>query len=426
NRAIVVESAQPFVEVSVAQPEIADVSPLSDRAIYIFGRARGVTTLTLLGENGQLIANVEIRVSADLSELKQRLAQVFPEEPIDVRPAGGGVILSGVVSGASVVDRAMTLANAYIGGNIVNMMSVGGTQQVAVKVRIATMERSIGKTLGISSTLGAGDANDTASFSTQTGTDSSFDPIENLITTTTSGFGSLGALFTFGDTGFLNIVINAAEDKGFIRTLAEPTLITRSGTTASFLAGGEVPVPVITEDGADVEFKTIGVSLSFLPTVLEDDLISIALSAEISDVDPSNSSLVTGAGGVVGSVVGFNTTRAETTVNLRDGESFAIAGLFSSFFSDGVGQVPWLGDIPVFGTLFRDTTFSSDEEEVVIIVTANLVVPVADEGLLAIPQDRIEIPNERSLFLLGRTEGPSREIGAPSQGFDGSFGYVVE
>lgn len=430
NRAIVVESSQPFVEVSVAQPEIADVSPLSDRAIYIFGRARGVTTLTLLGENGTLIANVEIRVQPDLAELKQRLREVMPNERIDVRPAGGGIILSGTVSGAAKIDRAMMLARSYTGDNVTNMMSVGGTQQVSLKVRIAEMSRSAAKDIGIST--GAVGATNRTSTLTETGNNLSVNPLADgvddaIFTQLLSGFGTFGAVFAIADSFLVGITIDALESKGFARLLSEPNLVALSGAEASFLAGGEVPIPILTEDGADVEFKPIGVSLNFLPTVLDDDLINIAVSTEVSAIDNTVSSFISGIGGNTVEVPGFTVRRASTVVELRDGESFAIAGLYQDDFTDAVSQLPWVGDVPVIGNLFRSTNFQRGESELVVVVTVNLVVPLQKGQQVSLPTDRVAIPNESELFLFGRTEGAlSPAGGLPSQGFDGSFGYVVE
>jgi pilus assembly protein CpaC len=431
NRAVVVESAEPFVEVSVAQPEIADVSPLSDRAIYIFGRARGTTTLTLLGEGGRLIANVDVVVTPDLSELKERLAETLPNEPIDVRSGGGGVILSGVVSGAAKIDQALKLAQAYTGGGVTNMMSVGGSQQVALKVRIAEMSRSAGKSLGLSTGAVRIDG-DTPSATFQTGDGVSVDPAaegdDPIFTNILSGFGTFGSVFEIANTFLVDVVLNAAESKGFARTLAEPTLIALSGSQASFLAGGEVPIPVFSEEGAGIEFKPIGVSVDFVPTVLDNDRINIAVSTEQSAIDPDNStSVISGLGGSSAEIVGFSTRRATTTVELRDGESFAIAGLYNEEFSDAVDQLPWVSDLPVIGNLFRSVSFQRGESELVIIVTADIVVPVEDEDLLSIPHDRIGIPNEAELFLFGRTEGdaPAGGVGA-GKSFDGSYGYVVE
>ncbi|MEM9782380.1 MAG: type II and III secretion system protein family protein [Pseudomonadota bacterium] len=421
NRAIVVESVQPFVEVSVAQPEIADVSPLSDRAIYIFGRARGATTLTLLGENGQLIANVDIIVGIDTSELKQRLAEVMPDEPIEVRTAGGAVILSGVVSGAAKIDTAMRLAQAYVGGAATNMMTVGGTQQVALTVRVAEIQRDQVKSLGVSFQGIGGDAGSDVQAGGQTG-----GGITGDVLNIAGGTGALGLIFDIADTAFFNLLISLNEEKGFARTLAEPTLIARSGSEASFLAGGEVAIPVVTEDGADITFKPTGVGLDFLPVVLDDDLMSISLEVEVTlplGADADTSTI--GAGGTVVSIPSFSTNRASTTVNLRDGESFAIAGLIQETFSDNISQFPWLGDLPVLGTLFRSTDFNTTESELVIIVTANLVVPTESDDLLSTPLDLFAVPSDRQLFLEGRLSVPSATA-LPSQAFDGPHGYMVE
>lgn len=428
NRAVVIDSAQPFTEVSVAQPEIADVSPLSDRSIYIFGRRRGATTLTLLGEGGRLITNVTIRVEPDLAELKERLSALLPREPIEVRTAGAGLVLSGVVSGKAKVDRAMELARAYAGDAVTNMMSVGGTQQVLLSVKIAEMSRSAAKEIGLS--VGLTSLTNRTATLIETGDNltvdggAAFDGDADTapFTQLASGFGTFGAVFSIANSFLLGVTIDALEDKGFARLLAEPNIVALSGNEAKFLAGGEVPIPAVDDDGnVEVEFKPIGVSLNFVPTVLDDDLINIALSAEVSTVDPA---LATESAGLT--ILGFNVRRATTAVELRDGQSFAIAGLYQDDFSDTVRQVPFLGDIPILGTFFRSAGFERGETELVIIITVNLVTPVDDVNALSIPNDRIGIPNARSLFLLGETEGPAALNDVQGQAFDGDFGYVVE
>lgn len=429
NRAVVVESTEAFVELSVAQPEIADVQPLSDRSIYILGKTRGSTTLTLLGEGGRLISNVTINVRPDLGELKQRLARLLPNDEIEVRSAAAGVVLSGVVSGAAKIDRAMLLARAYAGENVVNMMSVGGTQQVSLKVRIAEMSREAGKDLGIS--LGLASRNTRAQPFAQTGNSITNNLGEGNFSggegdtpqfgNVLSSFGVFGAIFSIANNYLLDVQIDALEERGFARLLAEPTLVALSGTEAEFLAGGEVPIPSVDDDGqTDVEFKPVGVNVVFQPTVLEDDLINLAVSAEVSTVDPALSTVSNEV-----NITGFSVRRATTTIELRDGQSFAIAGLFQEDFQDTVSQVPWLGELPVLGTLFRSADFQRDQTELVIIVTVNLVIPVDDESQLAIPQDRVRIPNETELFLLGETVG-GESVFSATQGFDGTFGYVVE
>ena len=425
NRAVVVESAQPFVEVSVAQPEIADVSPLSDRAVYVFGRAPGTTTLTLLGEGGQLITNVPIQVIPDVGTLKSRLREIMPDEDVEVRAAGGNVILSGTVSSAKKVDAAVRLATAYAGERIVNMMTVGGTQQVMLKVRVAEMSREATKALGIEfggfSTGGdvgffGGRGGGTVGVEETNIADPSFNL--NVLDVTDSG---LGLLARFGDFG-LNLAVNALEEKNFARTLAEPNIVALSGSSASFLVGGEVPIPVAEdEDTISVEFKRVGVILDFAPIVLTDDIINLSMSAEVSNVEGA----VTTEAGAVISLPTFSTNRSTTTVELRDGQSFAIAGLLRETFSDDISQFPWLGDAPILGALFRSSSYLNRQSELVVIITAHLVNPV-DEDLLAIPHDRIGIPNEEELFLRGNEWVGVDANDLQAQEFDGDFGYVVE
>lgn len=426
DRAVVLESGVRFLEVSVANPEIADVSPLSDRSVYIFGRRRGTTTLTLLGEGGRLITNVTIKVEADHSELKQRLRQLLPREPIEVRTANGGLVLSGVVSGKEKVDRAMTLARAYAGDAVANMMTVGGTQQVMLKVKIAEISRGNGKELGISFAGSGGNNNVAIGGSTGTGLrNDGAGGIDQLIPDLGSFAGYFGAAVRILDDLILAIQIDALEQKGFARTLAEPNLVALSGSEAEFLAGGEVPIPVLGEDGqVTIEFKPIGVNLIFRPTVLDSNIINLDLSASVSSPDAS---LSTTTGGI--EVLGFNVRRATTTVELKDGQAFAIAGLLRETFTDSIGQVPWLGDLPVIGPIFRSTNYQKNLSEVVIMVSAHLVAPVDDESELSLPTDRIAIPNERQLFLSGMTHdgaGPGEGEAYTGAGFDGDYGYVVE
>ncbi|MGF1444775.1 MAG: type II and III secretion system protein family protein [Pikeienuella sp.] len=437
NRAIVVESSQPFTELSIAQPAIADVQPLSDRSIYILGRSRGKTTLTMLGEGGRLISNVTIEVQPDISELKERLRTILPEEDIEVRIAGGSIILSGTISGAEQQDRALRLARAYAGDAISNMMTIGGTQQVALKVRVAEMSRNALKDIGVSiAALGSGrrfatdnvtgDAlNLTEPLSSPAGPDAPSGSVGNLagIERVFSGaFGAFGAIFAVADNFILDIELDLLEAKGFAKVLSEPTLVTLSGTRASFLAGGEVPIPEVDAEGnVEVGFREVGVRVVFVPMVLDGSLINLAVEAEVSAPNPS---LSTTTGGV--EVIGFDVRRAVSTVELRDGQSFAIAGLYQEDFADNIEQVPWLGDLPVIGTLFRSADFQRNESELVILVTVNLVTPVDNEAELALPTDRFGVPTEFELFLLGNiVEGGGANL-LTTQGFDGDFGYVVE
>ncbi|MEM9061305.1 MAG: type II and III secretion system protein family protein [Pseudomonadota bacterium] len=443
DRAIVLDSRVQFVEVSVANPEIADVQVISNKSIYIFGRRRGTTSLTLLGENGRLITNVLIRVEADHSELKERLKQILPNEPIEVRTANGGLILSGVVSGKAKIDKAMSLARAYGGDAVTNMMSVGGTQQVMLKVKVAEIERSAGKDLGVSlglrgstgraapqvvtgNSFSVPDGGGARPFPTEPSGGTTGDGLTRIIPVAPAFAGAFGAIFTIANSFILDVQIDALEQKGFAKTLSEPNLVALSGQSAEFLAGGEVPIPVQGSDGEiSVSFKPVGVNVNFLPQVLDNDLINVSVSAAVSEVDPAVS---TSSGGV--EIVGFQTRRASTVVELRDGQAFAIAGLLQESFQDTVSQVPWLGDLPVLGTLFRSANFQRGESELVIFVSVHLVTPVNSEDELTLPTDRIRIPNEAELFLFGRTDGGptfgASGSGLENAGFDGEYGYVVE
>ena len=396
NRAIVVES-----EVPVANPAIADIASLSDRTIYVLGKAAGSTTMTLLDPNGQLIANVDLRVQPDLTEFKERLGEILPGEQIEVRTANDGIVLSGRVSGARKVARALELAERYAPGRVTNLMMVGGSQQVMLRVRFAEMRRSVAKELGsfLGGDAGFGGAADTGSF-----------------TAGTNGGGELNVQLGFGGVA-IDLMMQALETRGVVRTLAEPNLVAISGQDANFLAGGEYPTPAA--DGA-IEYRPFGVQLLFKPTVVDGDLINLEIGTVVSSLDTSNALVLNGD-----TILGFSTRSANTTVEIRDGQSFAIAGLLQDDFRDVNNQVPWLGDVPVLGALFRSAEYRREQTELVIIVTAHLVVPTSAEAL-ALPTDRMRIPTEEELFLFGRVEGRSTTSGNDVGGLTGTTGYVLE
>ena len=436
SRAVVVEADTPFAEVSIANPAIADISTLSDRTLYVLGKAPGRTTLTLLGPDGRLITNVEIHVTPDIAEFKERLQQILPGEPIEVRTANDGIVLSGTVSSIEKLDRALDLANRYAPQRVSNLMMVGGTQQVMLKVRFAEMQRSVSKQLegGLLYNLFAGDLAATGGggngFLTSTqgvpDPNTGLEAIVGAFDTNNSANGS--ALFSF-DLGSLElgILLEALENKGVVRTLAEPNLTTLSGQEARFLAGGEYPIPVDAGDNKiAIEYKPFGVELNFTPRVVDGDRINLELAAAVSAVDTTLASTVGGGN----TFTAFSRRDANTTVELRDGESFAIAGLLQDDFRDLAGQVPWLGDIPILGTLFRSADYERKQSELVIIVTPHLVSPTRGEAL-ALPTDRIRPPTEAELFLFGKTAARNRpRSGAAGevaqQDFNGSYGYVLD
>ena len=418
NRAVVVESDTSFSEVSIANPGIADISTLSDKSIYVLGKTPGRTSMTLLSPEGKLISNVEIHVSPDIAEFKERLKQILPGEPIEVRTANDGIVLSGTVSSAAKLDRALDLASRYAPDRISNLMSVGGTQQVMLKVRFAEMQRSVSKS--ISSSLAGATTNGGIETGQWLSGDNALSNAQSSLKTGTEGFARLG-----GAVGGLEfaVLLEALESKGVVRTLAEPNLTALSGQEAKFLAGGEYPIPVAQDDNTvTVEYKPFGVELNFTPTVVDGDSINLIINASVSSID-SSTTLKTGSL----TINSFKRRETSTTVEMRDGESFAIAGMLQDDFRDLNGQVPFLGDLPILGALFRSAAYQRSQTELVIIVTPHLVTPTRGEAL-ALPTDRVQIPTESDLFLFGRTEGKQKGAAGEvaRQDFSGSYGYVME
>ncbi|WP_425045928.1 type II and III secretion system protein family protein [Primorskyibacter sp. S87] len=428
NRAVVVESEVPFAELSIANPGIADISSLSDRTIYVLGKSPGLTTLTLLDAAGQLITNVTVRVAADVTEFKERLRQILPGEKIEVRTANDGIVLSGTVSSTQRLQRALDLAERYAPERVSNLMTVGGVQQVMLKVRFAEMQRSVTKALSSSIGLSGGGADlaingGSGSLNTQPALTNALNGNIPLANTNTGAF-LFG--FTAGSVQ-VRLLLEALEQKGVVRTLAEPNLSALSGQEATFLAGGEYPIPVAQRDGLfSVEYKPFGIELQFVPRVVDDDIINLEMLAAVSAIDPSTSVTINGF-----DIDAFSRRETSTTVELRDGESFAIAGLIQDDFRDNSAQLPWIGDVPVLGGLFRSADFQRSQSELVIIVTAHLVTPTRGEAL-ALPTDRVKPPSEADLFLFGRvarTDNGGGNSGASEvakQDFSGSYGYVME
>ena len=429
NRAVVVESDSPFTELSIANPGIADISSLSDRTIYVLGKEPGRTTLTLLGGDGRLITNVEVHVTPDIAEFKERLGQILPGENIEVRTANKGIVLSGTVSSISRLDRAMELAQRYAPDRVSNLMSVGGTQQVMLKVRFAEMQRSVSKSLSSSIALQGAALNNGLSIVGGTNGAANSSALSTTINGSLPATNESNGAFLFGFNAGgveVGILLEALESRGVVRTLAEPNLTALSGQEAKFLAGGEYPIPVSQDGGSiSVQYKPFGVELNFTPRVIDTDIINLELSAAVSSLDTTNGITTNGF-----TIDAFKRRETSTTVEMRDGESFAIAGLLQDDFVDLNGQVPWVGDIPILGSLFRSAEYARSQTELVIIVTPHLVTPTRGE-ILALPTDRVQPPTERDLFLFGRVaaETAPKTGGAGEvarQDFSGSYGYVLD
>lgn len=437
NKSQVVSADRPIAKALVGNAEIADVLPLTDRSIYVLGKKMGTTSLTLYDGSGRVLSIMDIAVGPDVIALEDQLHQIVPGENIEARISNKSIVLTGLVNSAGAADRANQLAKAFIdekeGGSVINLIGMGSSQQVMLEVRFAEVTRNTGKDIGVRfSAQSRG-----GSFQGVTGNGSGFVPGTpgTLQTTTTNGstvtqitgatlpflssipitdsFGVFSKMFTLGNVN-ITAMINALETRGLAKTLAQPTLVALSGEKASFLAGGEFPVPVNqngngTTGSITVEFKPFGISLAFTPTVLLDKTISMIVEPEVSAIDPNASLRL---GDIV--IPGLRTRRASTTLELRDGESFALAGLLSKDFQTTVDQIPLLGSIPIIGALFRSSSFKKDETELLIVVTPHLVQPIRPEQV-RLPTDRVLDPREEDTILLGQPYRPTKvEPAAPA------------
>jgi pilus assembly protein CpaC len=425
NKSQTLRVPRPFARVAIGNPEIADVSPVTTSVAYLLGKQIGTTNLTLYDKAGGVIAVVDVTVGPDAMGLKQKLAEILPTESLGVQVANDTLILSGTASSAAALQRAAAIAEAYAPKRVMNMASVGTAQQILLEVRFAEMQRGTVKALGINSVAFGGPARNTLTA-------------EGVLTTggtaTSPGVGvngTFGAALRFPG---LNVAFQALENKGLIRTLAQPNIIALSGETANFLAGGEFPVPtgVAINGQVSIEFKQFGVALAFTPTLLEDGMINLLVAPEVSSLDPAAGIDLNGL-----RIPGLKVRRARTTLELRDGQTFALAGLIQNDFRDTVNAVPLLGKLPILGALFRSSSFARQETELVILVTPRIVRPVqADSGALAMPTDRVDEPTDAEFFLLGTAErrgpglpvlpppGPANSINKPG-GVAADHGHIV-
>ena len=402
NKSQVVTADRPIGKAMIGSAEIADVLPISNQSIYVLGKKTGTTSLTLYDTSNRVIAIMDVSVGPDVEGLRTQLAQIIPGQQIDVRLSNGSILLTGIVNDAGAAGRAAQLAKAYAGDNVINMIQVGGSQQVMLEVKFVEVDRQMGEKLGIS---GFGNSPN-GSFSGALGEGAQLDSNGLRIGAITDQFGILSQAFKIGSLG-LNATLNVLERRGLTKILAEPTLIAQSGERASFLAGGEFPVPVLQSSSGTggsnaitVEFKPFGVSLGFTPTVLGDGVINLVIEPEVSSIDPSASIAINGL-----IVPGLQTRRASTTVQLRDGESFAIAGLIRRDFQTTVRQLPVLGSIPILGALFRSSSFQRGETELLIIVTPRLVQPIRPDQV-RLPTDRIADPKPIDVLIDGEGYHP--------------------
>jgi len=453
GKSVVLRSPLPIKRASLGHPDIANTLVLSPTQIYLYGKVIGTTNLTFWGRDGHVFAIYNIVVQPDLTRLKSQLHELFPEENgIKVHAAHDHITLSGSVTGADVVDQVLEVANAYAPKKIMNLLQVGGVQQVMLEVRVAEMQRSLLKRLGVNFGVvdngGSGFGNTLLNGLSDVVRPAAGDVQSTISTAASLPFGYLftpNILFQAGIgavtlTGF----IDALKTNNLTKVLAEPTLVTSSGQEATFLAGGEFPIPVPQSFGVTtITFKKFGIGLKFNPLVLSDGRINMKVSPEVSQLDAANG--VSIVGGIT--IPALTTRRVDTVIELQDGQSFAMAGLISENIREAISKYPVLGDIPILGALFRSTSFQKDETELVVFVTVHLVKPV-DMKKQTLPTDAFLEPNDFEFMLMGYMEGvrdvsgslplngsglseptnppsPNTLPASPSGGLEGPFGHLA-
>ena len=400
-----------ITRISVANPEVADIILTSPQEVYINGLAPGVTNLSIWGRGH--FSSARVTVEADVGQLKESLAQVLPKEKIGVTTANESVVLTGEVTGPVAQQTAINLAAATVGGKkerVINLLNIGGVQQVMCEVRVAEINRTVLNRIGVNFAItnrsgpgfGVSLLNNLTSISqfVSNGRGSSV----------TSGIGSAIQAVAGWQTGSVlwTMFFDALKQNGLGRILAEPNLVTTSGQEASFLAGGEYPIPVPQQfQTITIEYKKYGVGLNFTPTVLDNNMIAMQVNPEVSQLDFSQTVVVAGY-----VVPALTVRRMSTHIEVKDGQTFAIAGLLYDQTRTLVNKFPLIGSIPILGTLFRSSQFQKSETELVVLVTPHLVKPMA-QGEARLPTDVYVDPCNVEFYLFGCLEGKKKKKNLP-------------
>jgi len=424
NKGTLVRLTGPAATVFVANPEIADVQVKSPTLVYISAKAPGETVIYAVDASDSVLMNASILVEHDISRLRSSLQQLAPGEQVSAASVDGNLVLSGVVSDAGKAEKVRALAASIAGeakgSQVINRMTVATPNQINLQVRIAEVDVNVLKDIGVNWT--------------KIGSDLAF-----MTNNPASVMGELTNSLRVGHImgTAASATITALTDEGFITNLAEPNLTAMSGQTASFLAGGEFPVPINGSSAATggfptitVEYKSFGVSLAFTPTVIDAQHLNLRVRPEVSELSTNGAVSVPLTATATVTIPALTVRRAETSVELASGESFALAGLLQHMSTQLVSKVPWIGDIPIIGAAFRSDRFQRGETDLVVIVTPYLVQPVATR--LAAPTDGLVLPNDaqRVLFsnkfrqgLPGPGPGP---LNAGGKGLIGPGGFRLD
>ena len=379
----------PVSEIVVAQPETLQLVATTDHSFYVRGKALGVTNILVYDKQHRLAQVIDVHVCQDIGSLQADLHTALPGERITAASFAGGVLLSGRASTMAVEQRAKAIAERYAPKEVSSTVTIQAAQQIMVEVRMIEASRNSLRDVGFNVNA----QNQTFAVATGQG-------ISQI--TNQPAQGTLNLMGRIGGAS-VDVSLAALEQKGVIRTLAKPNLIAMSGEEASFLAGGEFPYPIPQAFGTvTVDFRTYGVKLNVTPTVQDNGEIRLKIAPEVSQLDPAHSLIVNGI-----SLPALITTKASTTVELKDGQSFAIAGLFQNGYNNTLDQFPGLGNLPVLGTLFRSSNFQRQQTELIIIVTPKMTAPTDDIESLPNPLKKSGEPNAVDLIVAGVVETPN-------------------
>jgi pilus assembly protein CpaC len=453
----VVDLPAPVKRVSIGNPDIADVLVLGTDSLYVLGKDLGATNVLLWDREDNLVSALAVTVTHDLEGLKREIGAVMPaEKNINLASVQRNIVLSGQVSSVLKMDAALQVANGYLeqvatakeklmfeeetggaaaggekkAGQVINLMTVGGVQQVMLQVRVAEVSRDATRNLNAQfSALNnngqwvVGGVNGGATFPDATfepgdvripifgngtpGGGNPIGPVFDEFAPSTPSISSTGLFGSFLSNEFLaNIVLDVFQNRGLAKILAEPTLTTLTGQEAQFLSGGSFPIPVSQENGRiGIEFKDFGVKLLFNPLVLDSGRINLKLNISVSELSNTNSIALAPSGTTSVFVVpSLTERRAMSTVELSDGQTIGIAGLVNENMRTAVNKFPGLGDVPILGQLFRSQRFQKGETELVILVTPKLAKPIKPSDI-KLPTDAVIDPTNAEFFLQGRIEG---------------------
>jgi pilus assembly protein CpaC len=450
--------------VFVSDPAVADVEIRFAELLYLYGIKPGSTSIHVMDKNKRVIYSRTVSVTRNLDTIREALKRLLPDENIEVLPSNQKVILRGVVKSAAIVDQALKITDSYLqesgqggggGGSggggggqdgktestVINMLTIAGSSQITLKVKIAEVRREVGQVFGIDYQASKGNPrkdnllgailSNGAPLTPSGGTSNSksfgyvgFNPLD--VTST-----AYKAALQFADGSMnLDVFLKALETEGYVTILAEPTLTAISGETASFLAGGEFPIVVPQANNTtSIEFKEYGISLNFAPVVLSPDRIRLRVNPTVSELTKEGAITLPGAANGQSAIPALLTRKADTTVELGNGQSFTIAGLFNQNVRDTITKYPWLGDIPILGALFRSNDFKQNNSELVIIVTPYVVEPTSTAEQ-STPIDNLREPSDKDRIGFGQTPltalRPTTLFGQHGGSLAGPFGFIVE